>query len=67
MGFTASMLYIRLCDISDLSLHLAIYGAVSGAMALFVWAIVVLVNGSTEACIESDLRECRKSFGAKKE
>ncbi|GAB7322554.1 hypothetical protein MBLNU13_g03474t1 [Cladosporium sp. NU13] len=67
VGFTASMVYIRLCETSDLSLHLAIFAAFIGAVALFVWVIVILINGTTKANIESDLRDCRKSFGAKKE
>lgn len=65
--FTASMAYVCLCDISDLTLHLAISAAVSGAVALFILAVVVLVAGTTEANIESDLRDCRKIVGAKKE
>lgn len=62
---TASMVYVCLCDISDLSLHLAVTAAVSGAVALFILATVVLVTGTTEANIESDLRDCRKVVGAK--
>ena len=65
MIFTASMTYVCLCDISDLSLHLAVTAAVSGAVALFILATVVLVTGTTEANIESDLRDCRKVVGAK--
>jgi hypothetical protein len=61
------MTYVCLCDIGDLSLHLAVYAAVSGAVALFVLAVVVLVTGTTEANIESDLRDCRRLVGAKKE
>lgn len=65
MILTASMVYVCLCDIGDLSLHLAVTAAVSGAVALFILATVVLVTGTTEANIESDLRDCRKVVGAK--
>lgn len=64
--FTASMVYICLCDISDLVLHLAIYGAVVGVLGLFVLGITILVTGTTEENIENELRDCRKSSGAKK-
>jgi hypothetical protein len=61
------MIYICSCDISDPALHLAISGAVFGALGLFILAIVVLVTGTTEENIESELRECRKSSDGKKD
>ena len=39
--FTASMIYICFCDISDLIFGLAIYAAVIGALALFIWVILI--------------------------
>ena len=65
--FTASMVHICCCDVSDLALHLAIYGAVIGALGLFILAIVILVTGTTEESIENELRDCRKSSGGKKD
>lgn len=67
MFLTASMVYTICCDISDITLHLAIYGAVIGALGLFILAIVILVTGTTEENIESELRDCRKSSGGKKD
>ena len=65
--FTASMVYICFCDISDVTLGLAIYAAAIGALALFIWVIVILVNGTTEESIASELQDCRKSSSVKKD
>lgn len=67
MLFTASMVYICFCDISDLALGLAIYAAIFGALGLFIWVIVILIAGTSEESIESELRDCRKSSGEKKD
>jgi hypothetical protein len=65
-AFTASMVYVCFCDISVSTFGLAIYAAVIGALALFVCVILILVNGTTEQSIESELRGCRESSSAKK-
>jgi hypothetical protein len=61
------MICICSCDVSDLALHSAISGAVVGALGLFILAIVILVNGTTEENIESELRDCRRSSSGKKD
>ena len=61
------MVYICFCDVSDLILGLAIYAAIVGALALCIWVVGILVMGTTEESIESELRDCRKNYGGKKD
>jgi hypothetical protein len=66
-AFTDSMVYVCFCNASDLTLGLVIYAAVIGALALFIWVIAILIVGTKEESIESELRDRRKSSSAKKD